>query len=573
MPNDQPRTNLPAGIPDSLKDFIRCKTNEVDLEAGDLDWLPKPDAGGLPVPDVTPGLTFQDGPIPGSVSISVGWGFFGVTITGSIQDGELHVDPPPVPGLGQQITDWVDDLNADLEANGMQLGDLSIRNGKLHFEKQAIPPVTQETAVETPTAAVTVSAAQPATPTTSPPAVSLPTPLPGSKTAAFLDGIKNKAAIGAGALAIGVAAFFIFVDDGPPPVQPTPDAADTATGSPADSNDVAETPSDQSTDGDQSSPEGSGDPEESQTDDPVDEPSGSSDGTEFDPLGAFDNPGLEDFAATVGGGTLVLLQADATGDQDFCGPSDATGADMTGVTVTQDGDMVTVGAALSQLPLVSQGDFSWAVLLRVSFGVHVDRMFLVQIHDGVVTEGEQDAFGATIDGSDVQVTMTEKGVFFTFSILPGDTVQHAAASGFNLRISDDNIGCDQAYGAAGDLPLSPGDTTGGCEAGDTVLCLNDRFSVEVEWNDGSNTGSGGSVGIDGDTGAFWFFAPDNYEMLVRVVNACDFDNHYWVFAAAQTDVEFTLTVTDTATSQVEEFDPLSSSGELILDTTAFATCP
>ena len=106
-----------------------------------------------------------------------------------------------------------------------------------------------------------------------------------------------------------------------------------------------------------------------------------------------------------------------------------------------------------------------------------------------------------------------------------------------------------------------------------MLCLNGRFSVEVEWNDGSNTGSGGNVGIDGDTGAFWFFAPDNYEMLVRVVNACDFDNHCWVFAAAQTDVEFTLTVTDTATSQVEEFNPLSSSGEPILDTTAFETCP
>ena len=400
------------------------------------------------------------------MSISVGWGFFGVTITGSIHDGTLHVDPPPVPGPGEQITDWVDDLNVDLEASGMQLGDLSIRNGKLHFQNEAIPPVTPETAIETPTTAVTASAAQPATLPAPPLDVSLSTPLPGSKTAAFLDGIKNKEAIGANAFAVGAAAFFIFVDDGLPPVQPTADAADTAIGSSADSNNVTETLPDQSTDSNHSSPVGSGDPGESQTDGSVDEPAGmSSDGTEFGPLGAFDNPGLEDFAGTVGGETLVVLQGDVTGDQDFCGPSDATGADVTGVTVTQDRDMVTVGVALSQSPLVSQWNFSWAVFLQVSVGVGVDRMFLVQRHDGVVTDGEQDAFGAPIEGSDVQVTMTDEGVFFTFPILPGDTVQHAAASGFNLQTSDDNIGCDQAYGAAGDLPLPPGDTDGWLRGG------------------------------------------------------------------------------------------------------------
>ena len=82
---------------------------------------------------------------PGSVSISVGWGFFSVTITGSINDGKLQVDLPPIPGLGQQITDWADDLNADLEANGMQLENISIVNGKLHLSKQPIPAAAAET--------------------------------------------------------------------------------------------------------------------------------------------------------------------------------------------------------------------------------------------------------------------------------------------------------------------------------------------------------------------------------------------------------------------------------------------
>ena len=245
---------------------------------------------------------------------------------------------------------------------------------------------------------------------------------------------------------------------------------------------------------------------------------------------------------------------------------------MTGVTVTQDGDTVTVGVAFSQSPAVSQGDFSWATLIQVSFTAGVDRMFVAQVHDGQITQGEQDAFGAPIEGSDVQVTMTDEGVYFTLSILPGDTVQHAAASGFNLRTADDNIGCDQAYGAAHDLPLPPTDTTGGCEASETVLCLNDRFSVAVEWINGTTSGSGGSVEVNQDTGAFWFFAPSEYELLLRVVNACEFDGHYWVFASAATDVEYTLSVTDSLTGQAQEFTN-GSVAEPIVDTMAFATCP
>ena len=62
--------------------------------------------------------------------------------------------------------------------------------------------------------------------------------------------------------------------------------------------------------------------------------------------------------------------------------------------------------------------------------------------------------------------------------------------------------------------------------------------------------------------------------LVRVVDGCGFNDHFWVFAASSTDVEYTLTVTDTLSGEVQElFSPLTSVFDPIQDTRAFATCP
>jgi hypothetical protein len=50
-----------------------------------------------------------------------------------------------------------------------------------------------------------------------------------------------------------------------------------------------------------------------------------------------------------------------------------------------------------------------------------------------------------------------------------------------------------------------------------------------------------------DSGLFYFFNENNWEMLVKVVDGCAFNNHYWVFAAATTNIEYVLTVTDEET--------------------------
>jgi hypothetical protein len=77
-----------------------------------------------------------------------------------------------------------------------------------------------------------------------------------------------------------------------------------------------------------------------------------------------------------------------------------------------------------------------------------------------------------------------------------------------------------------------------------------------------------------DSGLFWFFSASNLEMLMKVLNGCGLNNHYWVFFAAGTNVEFTVNVTDTLRGGTRTyFNPLNNPAPPVQDTSAFATCP
>ena len=102
------------------------------------------------------------------------------------------------------------------------------------------------------------------------------------------------------------------------------------------------------------------------------------------------------------------------------------------------------------------------------------------------------------------------------------------------------------------------------------------FKVEVEWKDFQNKAGHGRVVPFGseDSGLFYFFDADNWEMLVKVLDGCGLNDHFWVFAAATTNVEYTLRVTDTQNGTVKEYlNPLGTSALALTDTGAFATCP
>jgi virginiamycin B lyase len=115
-----------------------------------------------------------------------------------------------------------------------------------------------------------------------------------------------------------------------------------------------------------------------------------------------------------------------------------------------------------------------------------------------------------------------------------------------------------------------------CSAGGTTLCLNvGRFKVETHWfTPDGHSGPGWAVSLTIDSGYFWFFSPDNIELVVKVSNACDFNSRFWLFAGGLTNVNVLMTVTDTQTGAVKTYtNPQGSPFEPIQDTDSFATCP
>lgn len=98
------------------------------------------------------------------------------------------------------------------------------------------------------------------------------------------------------------------------------------------------------------------------------------------------------------------------------------------------------------------------------------------------------------------------------------------------------------------VTLTPG---GACAAGPADFCLlNNRFQVEVNWinqHSGNATGIGTPLPGTNQTGYFWFFNPENTELVVKMVDGRSFNGHFWFFYGGLSDVDYTIRVTDTQT--------------------------
>jgi hypothetical protein len=114
-----------------------------------------------------------------------------------------------------------------------------------------------------------------------------------------------------------------------------------------------------------------------------------------------------------------------------------------------------------------------------------------------------------------------------------------------------------------------------CVPGPTTLCLSGgRFKVEGTFNTGTQQGQGQAVKLTDETGYFWFFSNTNVEMVIKVLNACTLNQRFWVFAGGLTNVQTTITVTDSNTGVVRTYsNPQGAAFQPVQDTSAFATCP
>ncbi len=147
------------------------------------------------------------------------------------------------------------------------------------------------------------------------------------------------------------------------------------------------------------------------------------------------------------------------------------------------------------------------------------------------------------------------------------------APGFDALYGHGVVQADAALTRLDDIVAVEGE---GCVATAERLCLlQNRFAVEVSWTDYAGISGPGIVHpLTGDSGLFWFFNPENVEILVKMVDGCSFNGHYWLYAAATTDVEYHLKVTESARGTIRTFDnPLGTASPAFTSIDAFPCSP
>ena len=110
------------------------------------------------------------------------------------------------------------------------------------------------------------------------------------------------------------------------------------------------------------------------------------------------------------------------------------------------------------------------------------------------------------------------------------------------------------------------------ETADTECMAAGRFAVRASYRHPDGVRSGQARIRDaylGDTATlFYFFSADNPELLVKVLDGCDANGHYWVFGSAGTDLEYEVEIADAKDGRVIRY-ARDASDPLISDTSAF----
>ena len=123
-------------------------------------------------------------------------------------------------------------------------------------------------------------------------------------------------------------------------------------------------------------------------------------------------------------------------------------------------------------------------------------------------------------------------------------------------------------------PEPPPPPAGSCRADAETLCLRDsRFEVKMDWLSADGESGPGRVVDAGtnDSGLFQFFDPQNWEVLVKVLDGCAINQRTWVLGASTTDLGYRIRVTDTVTGESRSYvNEPGRPAPAITDTEAFS---
>ncbi len=126
-------------------------------------------------------------------------------------------------------------------------------------------------------------------------------------------------------------------------------------------------------------------------------------------------------------------------------------------------------------------------------------------------------------------------------------------------------------------PSSAPALEGSCAPNSTTLCLlGGRYQVRIIFS-APNLGIFNSpaqvVVLTSDTGYAWFFSANNVEIVIKVVDGSAFNGFVWVFFGALSNVQYTITVTDTVTEAVKVYTNAAGTLASVADTAAFPAGP
>jgi len=115
-------------------------------------------------------------------------------------------------------------------------------------------------------------------------------------------------------------------------------------------------------------------------------------------------------------------------------------------------------------------------------------------------------------------------------------------------------------------------------ANSTSLCLFHRVLIRAKFRVGAQGTSEGIAQVvpvsNPGSGLFWFFSSDNWEVMVKAINACSLNSRWWIFSAATTNVYYRLEVFDYPTgTQRIYFNYPGPPAPAVTDVSALATCP
>ncbi len=177
-------------------------------------------------------------------------------------------------------------------------------------------------------------------------------------------------------------------------------------------------------------------------------------------------------------------------------------------------------------------------------------------------------------GSNLYFTETENG--------PGGVqfnLQPTLCPGDNESVGTSAV--NNGYSVA--VILTQTVTTTGCISTNQILCIDNqpgdhRFRVTVTYattQAGGKSGSGQAIGLSSlgvnQGGLFWFFDPTNPELLIKVLNGCPINQHFWVYYSAGTNVGLHVTVTDTTTGHTVTYtNPDLTAAPPVQDTNALS---